>query len=909
MSTYTDLHTRVIKENVSILRKPSQEDDGLTMQRVVFANKDNVYFGTFKGPIELSDSQMFNTALIGGKLDGTDITKGNVKYDIGDITTEEIANNQLADEANISSLQIDAASISAAHDTLSTSLSTAISALDINVNRRINEVSADLSAVSADLYSLSAKATTISGNVGLMSSTFTNAIDNARISAENYTDKCISGLSGTVDSGLLALSGNLTAYTDKCISGLSGTVDSKFTSLSGALSAYADGLCAKLSNEVDASYVHKVGDSIAKLSVNGPLEVNDDFGNNTGTYAKISQSGISVVTYAGISIKSSDPIAVKTNSSMTNDADSFKGTFLHGIELSIDNGLDALKVNGKTIQRTLSELSNNLDQKKLDVATAAALSNQICADVMNSGYLKGISVDFKYEDQKIWLTAGNNHADVHSIDCSDFIKDGMLSDVVFLSTGHDGSNVAELKFIWNTDVSSKVTYVPVNDLVDIYNASGQGICLSTDQHTFYLDYDDIKSSTGLSSLCATLFGNEPLVDTAIVPSMQSQISAISVDTMGAMQFKGHFRLQNEQHFDSISAVFSYSNAIDQTLVVNGSFYNVVVEGDGIVSVDIGENSLIISTGDILIVHSHTNERLLPISSLVYSDDLSEGNVYVFRAGVARYQLANEETYRKTADKALSSWVNDNFQPKGDYLLSNDVKLEYSDRTIWLSAGDNVTSVDCTDFIKDGMLSSAELCGTTLVLNFNTDARSDPISVEMSSFVDNYDSKITYLSDCVSANTEAIANRPTYSEISSGFTDWILYDPVGEIDNSDYAISYVNGVWHFVLDGIDLTAVGPKDATYLYLQLKDGMERDAYRSHICPTFDDIPLSVSQLCNDVGYITSADINASIGNKIANALSSIDSSPLSSLNASSDLSDVIDSIVAIRDMLSKLKASFQG
>ena len=53
--------------------------------------------------------------------------------------------------------------------------------------------------------------------------------------------------------------------------------------------------------------------------------------------------------------------------------------------------------------------------------------------------------------------------------------------------------------------------------------------------------------------------------------------------------------------------------------------------------------------------------------------------------------------------------------------SNDINIEYkdNDKTIWLSSGNgHVTSVDCTDFIKDGMLSSAELCGTILILNFN-----------------------------------------------------------------------------------------------------------------------------------------------------------------------------------------------
>ena len=77
-----------------------------------------------------------------------------------------------------------------------------------------------------------------------------------------------------------------------------------------------------------------------------------------------------------------------------------------------------------------------------------------------------------------------------------------------------------------------------------------------------------------------------------------------------------------------------------------------------------------------------------------------------------------------------------------------MRYDKSARKIVLSSKTNVTSVDCTDFIKDGMLSTAELCGTTLVLNFNTDAGSAPITVEMSSFVDDYGGAISSLSDAI-----------------------------------------------------------------------------------------------------------------------------------------------------------------
>ena len=103
-----------------------------------------------------------------------------------------------------------------------------------------------------------------------------------------------------------------------------------------------------------------------------------------------------------------------------------------------------------------------------------------------------------------------------------------------------------------------------------------------------------------------------------------------------------------------------------------------------------------------------------------------------------------------------------------YLLSNDVQISYSDRTIWLQSKSYTTSVDCNDFIKDGMLSSVELCGTTLVMKFNTDAGSDPISVDLSNFVDNYDEKIDVLSDAIDRKifvSDSISGINGYSDLS------------------------------------------------------------------------------------------------------------------------------------------------
>ena len=58
------------------------------------------------------------------------------------------------------------------------------------------------------------------------------------------------------------------------------------------------------------------------------------------------------------------------------------------------------------------------------------------------------------------------------------------------------------------------------------------------------------------------------------------------------------------------------------------------------------------------------------------------------------------------------------------LLPGEVRMSYdsASRKMTLSSRSVISEVDCNDFIKDGMLSSAELCGTVLWLKFNTDAQ-------------------------------------------------------------------------------------------------------------------------------------------------------------------------------------------
>ena len=70
------------------------------------------------------------------------------------------------------------------------------------------------------------------------------------------------------------------------------------------------------------------------------------------------------------------------------------------------------------------------------------------------------------------------------------------------------------------------------------------------------------------------------------------------------------------------------------------------------------------------------------------------------------------------------------------LISDDIAMSYANQHIYLSAKNQIVGdIDCADFIKDGMLSTVELCSDQLIFNFNTDSEQDAISVALSNFID------------------------------------------------------------------------------------------------------------------------------------------------------------------------------
>ena len=141
----------------------------------------------------------------------------------------------------------------------------------------------------------------------------------------------------------------------------------------------------------------------------------------------------------------------------------------------------------------------------------------------------------------------------------------------------------------------------------------------------------------------------------------------------------------------------------------------------------------------------------------------------------------------------------------------DATYSASEKMIYLSNGfgEVIDSIDCTDFVIDGMVESVTLNGNILTITFNTDSGKQNIDIDLTEFINpqnyytktetdnivnsSFTSAVTYVdSEVLSARTDASAytdaalasaNTYTDNEVLSARTDSKIY--------TDNAIDSVN----------------------------------------------------------------------------------------------------------------------
>ena len=191
-------------------------------------------------------------------------------------------------------------------------------------------------------------------------------------------------------------------------------------------------------------------------------------------------------------------------------------------------------------------------------------------------------------------------------------------------------------------------------------------------------------------------------------------------------------------------------------------------------------------------------------------------------------------------KALGEETDRATNAETDLKRNTFANAEYvaSEKMIYLSNGfgEVIDSIDCTDFVIDGMVENVTLNGNILTIVFNTDAGKQSIDIDLTEFInpqnyytktetDNivdsaYTSAVTYVdSEVLSARTDASAytdaalvSAKTYTDniVDSSFTSAVTYTNneilSAKADSKTYTDNLVNGTNEHILSVEKTTSI-------------------------------------------------------------------------------------------------------
>ena len=128
----------------------------------------------------------------------------------------------------------------------------------------------------------------------------------------------------------------------------------------------------------------------------------------------------------------------------------------------------------------------------------------------------------------------------------------------------------------------------------------------------------------------------------------------------------------------------------------------------------------------------------------------------------------------------------------------------SEKMIYLSNGfgEVIDSIDCTDFVIDGMVENVSLSGNILTITFNTDAGKQNIDIDLTEFINpqNYYTKTETDNAVNSSFTSAV----TYvdNEVLSARTDASAYTDNALVSAKTYTDNAVNSAYASAVTYVD-----------------------------------------------------------------------------------------------------------
>ena len=875
MSTYTDLHVRN-KENITILRMPGNPYDGMTQQRVIFANPENIYNGKFVGElsttsVSFDNVTMTNCEIVDGVISNALLKDGNQAITIRDV---------IAYTYDISALQTSAESLFSYANTLSDAvdiLSDGISA--INDISSIAEISSKL-----DKYIISNEnaLSIVNDNVDSLS----NAISSYIVANDSNMTQVSNDISG--------LSNDFTSYSSE--------TDEKIQDL---YSKTRGGLVCKgtLSIDyIDEGYAHTLQDLFIANNFDSSTQLSTGYFYVAKT---LPQNKDKSFEYDGVWLEHGDWLLVKDNcyvsSIVSTDVDVFDAQDYDAFKLSNDNDV----YGDNTFNGSTTFNSNAIFNSKADFNALAYFNNGISTTSIYADNVvveNSLSVDLKNVTNGI-STLQEISNDIYSklSSTSNGIKelcsDSKAISAIALENSGDISALSIVVDEHTAKLSNHMTYAGTFEnayemtppLLSTFLFENFGyereylhkglqcrflstmtLCTATQSMQFYAnDYiifnrdiavKDVQFSD-IDVIRDAQAEGEALL--SIINALSSQVGEISISLSDAISavVSNVYSLSNEVSvassdiMSSISSTSSYlsSDYSEKINAMSNDITTIVAETSNmaILSANAYTNSQI----DALSI----NNYMLTADFKVLSNEIglsaaSAGNPVVTKddikdlAGAMHFRSAITPEESETDAEAIARVVTD---PKaGDVVIITTTSKEYVyDGTQWVELGDEVLYATKAEIA----IVSAQLTGNVNYLSNQIDASNSTLDIVSSDYLTSADkTELETLVRAVSTETLVSANAYTDEAIDAlSIGDYALTNDVLTLISAISSETYASTNAY-----TDNTIASLSISSYaLSADLSNAIASIDSLVAVSSDYKTYNDTISSLSND-GYVTSAD-----------------------------------------------------
>ena len=351
------------------------------------------------------------------------------------------------------------------------------------------------------------------------------------------------------------------------------------------------------------------------------------------------------------------------------------------IAVNFAENVETLSIKNESGAVVTFSSDNYYSEQKLGSAFTGANSAVTVTDELsnkaNTSDIANFFDDAKYEDSGTTKVINFYHGNTikATIDATDFIVDGMVDDVRI----ENGNLVID----FNTASGKQDISIPLTDIFDPSN---------------YYDKDDIDDLIGSgftsSSITDVIIENEEIVSNALTDLDERKLDASAYTPTD---------LSNYYTKSETSGATEIANAL------SGKSNTGHTHDDRYYT-----ESELTGSSTTVVVAKANSASTVPLAGVTNADDLKaiealSGNNGLLKKTAANTWTLDTNTYSTTASAVTSGVYN-----------STNQKIELKN-----ASGTVVSSIDATDFIKDGMISGVTLeskSGTTyLVINWNTDA--------------------------------------------------------------------------------------------------------------------------------------------------------------------------------------------